>query len=77
MAWLYKRPDSDKFWIGYRVNGRQVLRSTKTTDEAEAKRQLASLQQLKLAHSAGNLTQEFYEALDRQNRGKENFASRN
>jgi integrase len=63
MAWLYKRPDSDKFWLGYRVNGRQVLRSTKTTDEAEAKRQLASLQQLKLAHSAGNLTQEFYEAL--------------
>jgi integrase len=59
MAWLYQRPDSKKWWIGYRVNGKQILRSTKTSDRKEAERQLAKLESVAQAHAAGSLTQEF------------------
>jgi len=65
MAWLYQRPGSSKWWIGYRVNGRQVLRSTKTRDRKAAERQLAKLESVAQAHAAGSLTQEFVRHLTR------------
>jgi integrase len=66
MAWLYQRPDSEKWWIGYRVNGRQVLRSTGTSDRAEAEKQLERLKAISAAHRAGNLTDEFVALLTRK-----------
>lgn len=63
MAWLYKRPDSEKWWIGYRANGKQFLRSTKTENEAEAKKQLASVNAMFTVHESQSLTQEVYEVL--------------
>jgi hypothetical protein len=59
MAWLYKQDGSDNWWIGYRVNGKQVRRSTKTSDRKAAERQLAKLESVAQAHAAGALTQEF------------------
>ncbi len=66
MAWLYQRPDSKKWWIGYRVNGRQVLRSTKTSDRAAAERELAKLDAITQANKAGSLTEEFVALLTRK-----------
>jgi integrase len=66
MAWLYQRPDSKKWWIGYRVNGRQVLRSTKTSDRADAERELAKLDAITQANKAGSLTEEFVALLTRK-----------
>ncbi|MGO8839407.1 MAG: tyrosine-type recombinase/integrase [Limisphaerales bacterium] len=63
MAWLYQRDGSTKWWIGYRMNGRQFLRSTKTSDRKAAERQLAKLEQVALAHAAGNLTDEYVRLL--------------
>jgi len=36
MAWLYRRQDSNKWWIGWRANGRQFLKSTGTEDKSLA-----------------------------------------
>jgi len=44
MAWLYKRSGSAKWWIGYRVNGRQVLCSTGTSNLIAAERELEKIQ---------------------------------
>jgi integrase len=55
MAWLYKRGDSNFWWIGYRTAGKQVLRSTETTDRGEAEKQLAQVEALFSAHRAGLL----------------------
>jgi hypothetical protein len=65
MAWLYKQKGSNKWWIGYRVNGKQILRSTKTNDRAAAERQLAKLESISHAHAANALTQEFVRHLTR------------
>src|SRR5437764_534467 len=63
MAWLYQRDDSAKWWVGYRVNGRQFLRSTGTEDRAQAERELAKLEAVNQAHKAGSLTDEFIRLL--------------
>jgi integrase len=65
MAWLYKQKGSDNWWIGYRANGRQILRSTKTSDRKAAQRQLEKLESIAHAHAAGSLTQEFVRHLTR------------
>jgi len=63
MAWLYKRSGSAKWWIGYRVNGRQVLRSTGTSDHAAAKKELAKIETMFSAQQAGALTDELFREL--------------
>lgn len=60
MAWLYKQAGSTNWWIGYRLNGKQYLRSTKTEDKKEAQAQLERLKLLDQAHRAGSLTDEFF-----------------
>jgi integrase len=65
MAWLYKQKGSAKWWVGYRVNGKQILRSTKTSDRKAAQRQLERLEAVAHAHAAGSLTQEFVRHLTR------------
>jgi integrase len=66
MAWIYQRPGSANWWIGYRVNGRQILRSTKTDDRAKAEQELAKLDAIAQAHKAGSLTDEFVALLTRK-----------
>lgn len=63
MAWLYKQPGSKYWWIGYRKNGRQFLRSTRKESREEADKVLAQFKSMDEAHNAGALTQEFYHAL--------------
>ena len=65
MAWLYKQKESDLWWIGYRVNGKQIRRSTGTDDREVAERQLAKLESIAQAHAASALTQEFVRHLTR------------
>jgi integrase len=61
-AWLYKRGGSAKWWLGYRANGKQFLRSTGTSDRKEAEAQAAKVDSLFQAHKAGML-EEVYQAL--------------
>lgn len=63
MAWLYKRPDSKFWWIGWRVNGKQVLKSTGTDDRAQAEGQIEELKALRLWKQQGKLTKGFIESL--------------
>ncbi len=53
MSWIYKR--GGIWWIGYRANGRQVLRSANTRDKSEAQKQLATVALMFNAQKAGNL----------------------
>ena len=64
MAWIYQRPGSSKWWIGYRLNGRQYLRSTGTVDKEQAQKELAKLDLLDQAHKAGSLTEEFFRLIN-------------
>ena len=66
MAWLYRQNNSQYWWIGYRINGRQYLRSTRETDRAEAEKLLAQFGTIQEANRAGRLTEEFYLALTQQ-----------
>ena len=66
MAWIYKRPGSEYWWLGYRLNGRQYLRSTKTSDRKKAEQELARLNAVDQAHKAGSLTDEFVALLTRK-----------
>lgn len=61
MAWKYQR--GGVWWIGYRHNGRQVLKSTGKTEEAEAQKYLERVELLFSAHRANSLTDELYRAL--------------
>lgn len=63
MAWLYKQAGSKFWWIGYRQNGRQFLRSTKRVARADAEKVLAQYNSMMEAQRAGALTREFYHAL--------------
>jgi len=63
VAWLYKQPGSKYWWIGYRANGRQFLKSTKMASRADAEKVLAQYSSMVEAQRAGSLTQEFYHAL--------------
>lgn len=71
MAWIYKRNGSENWWIGYRVNGKQHLRSTATSDETKAKRELAKLNTMDQAHKAGRLDEEFFRLLTKQQGGND------
>jgi integrase len=64
MAWKYKR--GGVWWIGYRLNDRQYLRSTKSVNEADADRELDRLGQISMAHRAGNLSEEFFRLITNQ-----------
>lgn len=64
MAWLYER--GGVWWVGYRHNGKQYLRSTKTKDKAIAERELKRLDMMTQAHEAGSLTEEFFRLLTRK-----------
>ena len=66
MAWLYKQNGSENWWLGYRLNGRQYLRSTKTSDRKKAEQELAKLNAVDQAHRAGSLTDEFVALLTRK-----------
>lgn len=66
MAWLYKQNNSENWWLGYRLNGRQYLRSTKTSDRKKAEQELAKLNAIDQAHRAGSLTDEFVALLTRK-----------
>ena len=61
--WIYKRPDSDVWWIGYRLNGRQYRRSTKETNRAEAEKMAEKMGMMESAKRTGTLTDEFYALL--------------
>ncbi len=63
MAWLYKRPDSGKWWIGWRVNGKQFLQSTGETDRKKAEEKLQEFNFLHNARSSGKLTEQLIESL--------------
>jgi integrase len=63
MAWLYQRPDSAKWWIGFRKNGRQFLQSTKTTDKKAAEAVLKRFELMEQAEAQGVLNDAFIEAL--------------
>jgi integrase len=63
MAWLYKQAGSDNWWIGQRVNGRQIRKSTGTSDKTEAQKKLAAIEAMERAAAAGCLTEEFFRAL--------------
>ncbi len=63
MAWLYQRPDSGRWWIGFRQNGVQILKSTGTTDKAEAERFLARTEMMLTAQRVNSLTVEVFQAI--------------
>jgi integrase len=63
MAWIYERPGTEHFWIGYRINGKQVLRSTGTSDRKEADKELAKIEMAARASRAGLLTDELIKQL--------------
>ncbi len=63
MPWLYKRKDSDCWWIGYRMNGRQILSSTGQTEKAEAEKELSRVNAMISAQKANVLSQELFEQL--------------
>ncbi len=66
MAWLYKQKGSGNWWVGYRLNGKQFLRSTGTQDKAQAEREKTKLEMIDQAHKAGSLTEEFFRLLTRR-----------
>jgi integrase len=61
MAWLYQR--GGIWWIGWRVNGRQFLKSTGESDRKKGEGKLREQQFLEQAKRDGKLTQEFIESL--------------
>lgn len=63
MAWLYKRGDSKNWWIGWRANGKQYLRSTKTSDPKKAAVKLKEFELLEMAHHSDKLTDDFVKSL--------------
>ena len=63
MAWIYKRQGSDNWWVGWRSNGRQFLKSTRSANKAEAQKQCSEIESLHSWHAQGKLTKTFVEAL--------------
>src|SRR5687767_342074 len=63
MAWLYQRPGTANYWIGYRVGGKQFLKSTGTAKKSEAEKELEKFEVMAAAKRTGALTEEFYNAL--------------
>jgi integrase len=63
MAWLYRRPGSKFWWIGWKVNGRQFLKSTKETDRKAAEAKLCEHEFIAKAAYDGKLTEALIESL--------------
>lgn len=63
MPWLYQRKGTDNWWLGYRVNGKQVLESTGTSDKEKAEKILARMESAAQATRAGTLTEEYIRTL--------------
>ena len=61
MAWLQKH--GGMWWVGYRLNGKQIRQSTKTDDKTEAEKELLKVQTMFEHHRAGSLTEQLYQAL--------------
>ena len=59
MAWLQKR--GNVWWIGYRLNGQQVRRSTSRTNRSDAEKELAKHDAMESARAAGALSEEFFQ----------------
>jgi len=53
MPWLYKQSGSKKWYVGFRVGGRLVQKSTRTTDRSKALQQLAAVSATQTSHHAG------------------------
>jgi integrase len=66
MAWIYEHPRSKNWFIGWRVNGKLMARSTGTASKTEAQKKLATLALMEQAKSAGRLTEDFYRSLTAQ-----------
>lgn len=62
MAWLYKQPGSAKWWIGWRVNGKQFLKSTGEADKSQAEKKLHELEFIERAKRDVRLTEAFVES---------------
>jgi integrase len=60
MAWLYQR--GKKWWLGWKANGKQFLRSTGTSDEKTAKAVLLRQQSIEQAAIEHRLTQAVIES---------------
>lgn len=60
MAWLFKR--GNVWWIGWRVNGRQFLKSTEQEDKAEADKVLTDYNAVEAAAKANRLNHAFVES---------------
>jgi integrase len=76
MAWLYKRGDSNVWWIGERINGKQILRSTGQTDKKLAEQQLANIKTAAMLHQAGNLTDDIIKLLTGRKSTQRDFSLR-
>lgn len=66
MAWLFKFKGSDNWFIGYRLHGKQVSRTTRTSDKKEAARQLKNVEVMLGAHAGGDAVDDLYRALKSQ-----------
>ena len=63
MPWLFKYKNSAVWWIGYRLHGRQVMRSTGQREREKAEEELQKTNALVAAHKANALHQELFESL--------------
>lgn len=63
MAWLFKFRGSKNWFVGYRLHGRRVSKTTGTSDKEEAKRQLRKVEILLAAHSDGDAVDDLYQRL--------------
>lgn len=63
MAWLYQRDGSQNWWIGWRVGGKQFLKSTRTANRKDAEKALEKFEVMAVAKRHGSLTEDFYNSL--------------
>lgn len=63
MAFLYKQKKSNRWTIGYRVNGKLIRESTGTTDRAKAEKKLAEVRSMFEANKARKPLKRLYELL--------------
>lgn len=62
MAWLFKQPGSQCWWLGWRVNGRLFRKSTGETDRKEAQTKLEDHNFLSRQAAAGRLNESLFES---------------
>jgi integrase len=63
VPWLFKFKNSAVWWLGYRLHGRQILRSTGQRDRAKAEEELQRAHSMISAHKANALSQDLFENL--------------